>query len=83
MILFLDSTIFSEVPPLRAMWAPIGQHACVPITGTHDRRFLTGVMNIQTGDYIDYVSSEFHKEQFQAVLHQIRGHWRGWRKVQD
>jgi transposase len=80
-ILFLDSTIFSEVPPLRAMWAPIGHQARVPILGTHDRRFLTGVMNIKTGDYIDSTSSEFHQEQFQARLRQIRRHWRGWRIV--
>ncbi len=80
-ILFLDSTIFSEVPPLRAMWAPIGQQARVPITGSHGRRFLTGVINIQTGDYLDYISTQFHQEEFQAVLRQIRSHWRGWRIV--
>ncbi len=78
MILFLDSVIFSQVPPLRAMWAPIGQQARVPILGAHDRRFLTGVMNIGTGDYFDYVSTEFHQEQFQEILRQIRRHWRGW-----
>jgi len=80
-ILFLDSTIFSEVPPLRAMWAPIGQQACVPIIGTHDRRFLTGALNIKTGDYLDTVSSEFHQGQFQDLLHQLRRHWRGWRII--
>jgi transposase len=80
-ILFLDSTIFSEVPPLRAMWAPVGQQARVPIMGSHGRRFLTGVINIQTGDYLDYVSLQFHQEQFQAVLRLIRSHWRGWRIV--
>lgn len=80
-ILFLDSTIFSEVPPLRAMWAPIGQQACVPIVGTHGRRFLTGVLNIKTGDYIDLASDEFHQGQFQELLHQVRRHWRGWRIV--
>lgn len=80
-ILFLDSTIFSEVPPLRAMWAPIGQQAQVPILGSHDRRFLTGVLNLKTGEYIDYISTKFHQEQFQAVLRQIRSHWRGWRIV--
>jgi DDE superfamily endonuclease len=80
-ILFLDSTIFSEVPPLRAMWAPIGQQARVPILGTHDRRFLTGVINIQTGDYLDSASSEFRQEQFQALRPQMRQHWRGWRIV--
>ncbi len=77
----MDSTIFSEVPPLRAMWAPIGQQARVPIMGSHNRRFLTGVINIQTGDYVDYVSTQFHQEQFQEVLRQIRSHWRGWRIV--
>jgi transposase len=80
-ILFLDSTIFSEVPPLRAMWAPIGQQAKVPIWGSHNRRFLTGVLNIQTGQYIDAISTEFHQEHFQTFLHQIRSHWRGWRIV--
>ncbi len=80
-ILFLDSTIFSEVPPLRAMWAPIGQQARVPIQGTHARRFLTGVMNIKTGDYLDATSSEFRQAQFQALLRRIRRHWRGWRIV--
>jgi transposase len=80
-ILFLDSTIFSEVPPLRAMWAPIGQQACVPIVGTHGRRFLTGVLNIKTGNYIDMVSGEFHQGQFQDLLRQIRCHWRGWQIV--
>jgi hypothetical protein len=63
------------------MWAPIGQQARVPILGSHARRFLTGVLNIKTGDYIDYISTEFRQEQFQEVLHQIRSHWRGWRIV--
>ncbi len=81
MILFLDSTIFSEVPPLRAMWAPIGQQASVPITGSHARRFLTGVLNIQTGTYVDAASAEFHQEHFQVFLQQIRRRWRGWRIV--
>ncbi len=81
MILFLDSTIFSEVPPLRAMWAPVGQQAQVPILGSHGRRFLTGVINIQTGEYIDFLSTQFRQEEFQAVLRRIRSHWRGWRIV--
>ncbi len=81
MILFLDSAIFTEVPPLRAVWALIGQQAKVPIMGHHDRRFLTGVLNIQTGDYLDFASAKFHQEHFQRILRQIRGHWRGWRIV--
>ncbi len=63
------------------MWAPIGEQACVPIVGTHDRRFLTGVMNIKTGDDLDSVSTVFRQEQFQGILHQIRRHGRGWRIV--
>lgn len=81
MILFLDSTIFSEVPPLRAMWAPLGQQACVPIRGKHARRFLTGVMNIRTGAYLDFASAEFKQHHFQKILRAIRRHWRGWRIV--
>ena len=80
-MLFLDTTIFSEIPPLRAMWAPIGQQACVPITGAHARRFLTGVLNIQTGTYLDAASAEFHQEHFQVLLRQIRRRWCGWRIV--
>lgn len=63
------------------MWAPMGQQACVPIMGSHDRRFLTGVLNIQTGDYIDAMSDEFHQEHFQTLLVQMRRHWRGWHIV--
>jgi transposase len=77
-ILFLDSTIFSEVPPLRAMWAPIGQQARVPIIGHHERRLLTGVMNIRTGEYLDFASAEFQQEHFQGILRKIHRHWRGW-----
>jgi len=80
-ILFLDSTIFSEIPPLRAMWAPIGEQARVPIIGSHAKRFLTGVLNIQSGDYLDYVSTQFRQANFQQVLHLIRSHWRGWHIV--
>lgn len=81
MILFLDSTIFTQVPPLRAMWAPIGQQVRVPITGDHDRRILTGVMSIQTGDYLDWASAAFNQKHFQHILRRIRRHWRGWHIV--
>lgn len=80
-MLFLDSTIFSEIPPLRAMWAPMGEQAHVPIIGSHAKRFLTGVLNIQTGDYLDYASTQFRQADFQKVLRLIRSHWRGWRIV--
>lgn len=59
----------------------MGHQACVPIRGKHARRFLTGVMNIGTGDYLDFASAEFKQKHFQKILCAIRGHWRGWRIV--
>ncbi len=63
------------------MWALIGPQARVPITGNHDRRILTGVMNLRTGDYLDFAAAEFHQEHFQKILHAMRRHWRGWHIV--
>jgi transposase len=80
--LFIDSTIFNEIPPLRACWAPIGQPAEVPIQGRHrDKRILTGVLNIQTGTYWQYFSQSYNQDTFQRILHLVRRHWRGWNIV--
>jgi hypothetical protein len=80
--LFIDSTIFNEIPPLRACWAPIGQQAAVPILGQHrDKRILTGVLNIQTGTYWQYFSQSYNQDTFHRILHHIRRHWRGWNIV--
>ena len=59
----------------------MGEQACVPIIGSHDKRFLTGVLNIQSGDYLDYASTQFRQANFQQVLRLIRSHWRGWHIV--
>jgi transposase len=80
--LFIDSTLFNEIPPLRARWAPIGQQAEVPILGRHrDKRILTGVLNIQTGTYLQYFSETYTQDTFQRILHLMRRHWRGWNIV--
>lgn len=80
--LFIDSTIFNEIPPLRAAWFPIGEQATVPIVGHHRaRRILTGVLNIQTGNYFQYFSETYTQQTFQTILHHIRRHWRGWKIV--
>jgi hypothetical protein len=80
--LFIDSTIFNEVPPLRAMWAPIGQQAEVPILGQHRaKRILTGVLNIQTGSYFQYSSEAYNQDTFQLLLNRIRLRWCGWHIV--
>jgi hypothetical protein len=65
--LFIDSTIFNEVPPLRAMWAPIGEQAEVPILGQHRaKRILTGVLNIHTGSYLQYSSEAYNQIPFSS-----------------
>jgi DDE superfamily endonuclease len=80
--LFIDSTIFNEIPPLRAMWTPIGQQAKVPIIGRHrDKRILTGVLNIQTGTYLQYFSYTYSQAIFHAILRMIRRYWQGWNIV--
>lgn len=77
----MDSTIFTEVPPLRAQWSLRGTQACVPITGKHGKQVLTGVLNIKTGRFLQYASKQFKQQQFQALLRLIRAHWRGWQIV--
>jgi transposase len=67
---------------LRAQWAPIGQQAVVPILGEHrDKRILTGVLNIQSGTYLQYFSQSYNQDTFHRALHHIRRHWRGWQIV--
>jgi hypothetical protein len=80
-ILFIDSIVLNEIPPLRAAWAPIGQQAQVPIIAAHDTRVLTGVLNIKSGDCVLHVSTKYRQADAQGVLRQIRAHWRGWHIV--
>ena len=80
-LLFADSLIINEVPPLQAVWAPVGTQACVPIIAAHDRRVLTGVLNIQTGSSILISTEQYTQVEFQTILPLIRRHWRGWRIV--
>jgi transposase len=80
--LFIDATIFNEIPPLRAAWSPIGEQATVPIGGLHRaRRILTGVLNIQTGTYLQYFSETYTHQTFQTLLMLIRRQRRGWHIV--
>jgi transposase len=54
----------------------------VPILGQHrDKRILTGVLNIQTGTYLQYFSQSYTHGTFGRILHVIRRHWRGWNIV--
>lgn len=80
-VVFVDSIVVNEVPPLRAVWAPIGQQACVPIIAAHQVRVLTCGLNIRSGDCVIHSSDRYRQENFQAVLRRIRAHWRGWHIV--
>ncbi len=77
----MDSITIREIPPLRTAWTPIGQQACVPILGSHDKRVLSGVLNILTGTWLSCVSPTFNQGHFQTLLGQVRACWRGWRIV--
>jgi len=80
-ILFVDSRIFNEIPPLRAMWAPVGQQARVPIVAARKTQILTGILNIKSGTWLGEISDQYRQANFQRVLRRIRAHWRGWRIV--
>ena len=77
----MDSITIREIPPLRKAWTPIGQPARVPIIGSHNKRVLSGVINIVTGTWRSDVSSTFRQEHFQDLLSHVRVFWRGWQIV--
>lgn len=77
----MDSSVVRAIPPLYAAWAPIGKQAVVPIVGSHDKRTLSGVLNILSGDWLTLVTNGFDRFDFQALLRRVRHHWRGWRIV--
>jgi hypothetical protein len=80
-ILFADSTIVREIPPLYSAWAPINHRALVPIVGSHNKRVLTGALNVQTGAWYPLVTTDFQQEDFHAFLRGMRKKWRGWHIV--
>jgi hypothetical protein len=41
-MLFMDETILTSTPPLRAKWVLQGTQALVPIIGDHKKRILYG-----------------------------------------
>ena len=63
------------------MWAKSGEQFNVAISGGRAKRMLTGVLNIKTGDYLQYASSQFKQQNFSEALRLLRSHWRGWHIV--
>jgi transposase len=80
-ILMLDETIITEIPPLYQCYGRIGEQVCVPIIGTHARRVLHGVLNIGSGELLLLITEDWVQETHQAFLAMIRAHWRGWNIV--
>jgi transposase len=66
------------LPPLRAGWARRGQAAPVLISGRNARRTVFGSLNLRTGHALFLVQSHKRAKNFQAFLHFIRAHYRGW-----
>ena len=76
-----DATIITQIPPLRAAYARIGEQAVVPITGNHDKRVVFGALNIHSGHQTLLITTHWEALTWQAFLHQIRNSWRGWHIV--
>ena len=66
-ILFVDETILSETPPLRAVWGRVGEQTCVPITGNRKKRVLYGVLNVKTGRILLHSAGVWNQDEFHCV----------------
>jgi transposase len=77
-LLALDETDLLLLPPLRAGWARRGQPAPVPISGQNARRTVFGSLNLRTGHALFLAQSRKRAQNFQAFLHFIHAHYRGW-----
>jgi transposase len=76
-----DEAIITETLPRYAGYGRIGAPVCVPITGTHARRVLHGVLPIGSGEILMLLTEEWVQETHQAFLTRLRSHWRGWHLV--
>ena len=77
----LDETIICETPPLYSCYGHRGRQVEVPISGSHARRVLHGVLNIHSGEALLLITEEWDQQTHQCFLRMIRSHWRGWRIV--
>lgn len=77
----LDETIITETPPLYSCYGRRGKQVRVPITGSHARRVLHGVINIYTGEVLLLITEVWDAQTHQYFLEMIRSHWRGWHIV--
>jgi hypothetical protein len=78
-VLVEDETDLLLFPPLRAMWSPRGEPARVILSGWNARRVVFGCMNLATGHRLFQMRHHQRADDFQAFLHHVRRHYRGWR----
>lgn len=77
----VDETIVLETPPLYSCYCRVGQQKCVPISGSHARRIVHGVLNIRSGDVALLITNDWSQLTHQDFLSVVRSHWRGWNIV--
>jgi transposase len=63
-------------PPLRAVWAQVGQQAVVPISGTSAKRVLFGAINLHTAHRVVLVRRHAGQTDVQAFLAELRRRYR-------
>jgi hypothetical protein len=73
-----DETDLLLFPPLRANWSPRGEANRVLLSGWNARRVIFGAMNLRTGTRLFLARQRQKQEDFQAFLHLLRLHYRGW-----
>jgi hypothetical protein len=76
-LLVSDSTVLRWFPPLRAVWAPVGQQAQVRITGQNAKRTLWGAINPRTGRRIVMATQRGRQEDFMAFLRALHSAYPG------
>ncbi|RKH15737.1 IS630 family transposase, partial [Corallococcus praedator] len=77
MLLVMDSTVLRWFPPLRAVWAPLGKQAVVPITGENAKRTLWGAINPRTGKRVVLATQRARREDFMDFLRALRAAYPG------
>lgn len=76
MVLFTDWTLLRLFPPLRAVWAPMGSAAIVPITGANAKRVLFGAINVRTGHRTILIRRRAGGSDVRAFLDELRRRYR-------
>jgi DDE superfamily endonuclease len=76
-VLFTDTTIITETPPLRARWAFKGR----PVIGNRNKGVLYGALNIKTGAICLDQAQKWNQDSFQEHLRHLKAQWRGWHIV--